>query len=128
MSVTQRPNYKLAQKEKFLLKRGLHFEKISKPGEPLAFKTYSRKEGENVVESNIDLERLFGRTKFARLDPRFHATPEGQERGIPAPTIPNLEKMSEDELRQFADEEGIDHKDIKKGNVKELAKRIKDEL
>ncbi len=128
MSVTTRPNYKMANKERFLLRRGLHFEKLSKPGEALSFRTYSPKNGENVVESNIDLERLFGKDKFSRVDPRYDPSPVGQDRGIPVAQGPNLEGMSEEDLRKFAEEEGIDIKGVKKGDIKSLIKTIRDEL
>lgn len=74
--------------------------------------------------SDLDLERMFGREKFTRLDPRFQPTAEGQARGVPVVNRPNYEAMTEEELVAFAKEEGVDLKGIKKGDKVALIDRI----
>ncbi len=88
----------------------------------------------DVVESESRLDLKFGADKFVPMSSEF-SRPEHRP-NVVAPTQtppardqgPNFDAMNEETLRKFAEDEEIDIKGIRKGDVEKLRKVVKDSV
>ncbi|MEM2932566.1 MAG: hypothetical protein QXI61_06975 [Nitrososphaerota archaeon] len=92
---------------KFRLLRGVHSQ-TEKDGTVAVYE--ARVSGKNIVESDIELDKMFGAEKFQRLDDVDNSSLV----------------MNRDEMRKLADKLGIDYDDSV--TDKELAEMIQFEL
>lgn len=83
----------------------------------------------NVIESEVDLVKKFGRDKFKRLGVAAAQDPDeddgdesddGEE--LPAPNDDGLDKLTDPELLKFAEEAGVKTKGKSRDKVIELVR------
>lgn len=113
---------------KFKLVAGSHVQR-DKDGNQQHFKAGVK--GKDIVESDVRLDQKFGADKFVPLGSPFadpvHRPNQTSPVSSEAVTPPqDFNKMSEEQLRKFAAEEGIDLKGIKKGDVTGLRKALQE--